>query len=290
MFTHSPVDAPAIASVTPLGNLNPPGHTLPTNHIYMFHGTPGLPVTAPGTGRVQTVSRGVDDAVLVQAGAGVSYSLAHVVLDPGITSGLSLTGGQRLGVTSGVSMAVDLGVSNDAVTLFFARPERYIPVTIHADSPLKYFQEPLKSTLYAKVRRNGADKDGRIDFDRAGRLSGNWFLEGLPVTDTENVANGPKHLAFVRDVEEPALARISIGGSLSVSGAFYVPDGTADPAEITPSTGVVSYRLLTNPLRAGTGVGLLLVQMLADDRIRVETFAGSATAATFTAASLVYVR
>jgi len=87
-----------------------------------------------------------------------------------------------------------------------------------------------------------------------------------------------------------SLGHVVLDPGITMSGAFYVPDGTADPAEIAPSTGVVSYRLLTNPLRTGTGVGLLLVQMLADDRIRVETFAGSATAATFTAASLVYAR
>jgi hypothetical protein len=63
-----------------------------------------------------------------------------------------------------------------------------------------------------------------------------------------------------------------------------------DPADITSATGVVSYRLFTNPLRAGTGIGLLIVQMLADDRIRIETFAGSATTASFTDASLIYVR
>jgi len=290
VFTHAPVDETVITSITPLGNLNPPGHTLPTNHSYLFHGTPGIPVLAPGSGVVQVVSRGSDDSVLVQAATGVSYTLAHLMADAAITNGTSVTGGQRLGVTSALSMAVDLGVTNNAVTLFFVRPERYIPGTIHADSPLKYFQEPLKSALYAKVNRNAADKDGKIDFDRAGRLSGNWFLEGLAAADTENFANGPRHLAFARDVQEPSMVRISIGGSLSMSGAFYVPDGTADPADVTPSSGLVFYRLLTDPLRGGTGVGLLIVQMLDDNRIRIETISGSVTTAAFSEASLIYVR
>src|SRR5580765_4767624 len=290
VFTHAPIDQTAITSITPLGNLNPPGHTLPTNHVYFGHGTPGIPVVAPGSGVVQVVTRGSDDSVLVRAAAGISYTMAHLIADPSITNGASLTGGQRIGATSSQAMALDLGVSNDAVTLFFVRPERYIPGTIHADSPLKYFQEPLKSALYAKVRRNAADKDGKIDFDRAGRLSGNWFVEGLAAADTENSANGPRHLAFVRDVEEPSLVRISIGGSLSVFGAFYVPDGTADPADVTASSGLISYRLLTNPQRAGTGVGLLIVQMLDDNRIRIETVPGGATTEEFSDASLIYVR
>ena len=41
---------------------------------------------------------------------------------------------------------------------------------------LKYFTEPARSTLYAKVGREGSDKDGKINFDQAGRLAGNWFV------------------------------------------------------------------------------------------------------------------
>ena len=36
LFTQSPVDLDLIHSITPLGNLNPPQHTLPTQHMY-FH-------------------------------------------------------------------------------------------------------------------------------------------------------------------------------------------------------------------------------------------------------------
>lgn len=279
-----------VTQVTPIGNLNPPGHTLPTNHAYLICATAGLEVSAPASGVVQVVSRGVDDALLVQAARGVSYNLAHVVLDTGIVAGTSLVAGQRIGVTSPRTMGLDLGVLNEAVTLLFVRPDRYSQATLHADSPLKYFQEPLKTALYEKVVRTGGDKDGKIDFDRSGHLAGNWFLEGLAAADTENTANGPRHLAFVRDVQDPSLVRISIGGSLSIAGAFYVPDGAIDPADVTPSSSVVSYRLLTNAARAGTGVGLLIVEMLAGDRIRIETISGSATTASFSSGALVYTR
>src|SRR5262245_38095770 len=123
VFTQSPVDPSAISSITPLGNLNPPGHTLPTNHIYLFHGTPGLPVVAPANGLVQVATRGADDALLVQAAAGASYSVGHIVLDAGIVPGMSLASAQRIGVTSTLSPALDLGVSNAGVALFFIRPE-----------------------------------------------------------------------------------------------------------------------------------------------------------------------
>ena len=35
LFTHSPVDIEYITSITPLGNLNPPGHTFPVKHMYI---------------------------------------------------------------------------------------------------------------------------------------------------------------------------------------------------------------------------------------------------------------
>ncbi len=290
VFTAAPIDPSQITGITPLGNLNPPDHTLPTNHIYLGRPTAGIDVLAPAGGVVQVATRGADDALLVNAAAGASYNIAHVILDPAIAAGTPLTAGQHLGVTSGRSNALDLGVLNQAVTLFFVRPERYSQGTIHADSPLRYFEEPLRTALYGKVSRNGPDKDGRIDFDVAGRLSGNWFLEGLPAEGTENVENGPKHLAFVRDAEEPSRVRISIGGSLSMHGAFYVADDAMDPAIVSPATGLVAYRLWIDPLRIGPGVGMLLVQMVAEDRIRIETFAGTPVATSLTDDSLVYVR
>ena len=41
---------------------------------------------------------------------------------------------------------------------------------------LDEIREPLRSALYARVRRAGPDKDGKIDCDVPGRLVGNWFL------------------------------------------------------------------------------------------------------------------
>jgi len=49
-FTHRPVNFEDIDSITPLGNLNPSGHTFPTDHIYLNikKGKENLPVYAPG--------------------------------------------------------------------------------------------------------------------------------------------------------------------------------------------------------------------------------------------------
>lgn len=102
-----------------------------------------------------------DMKVQVQMTGEFSYYLDHVILDAGIGVGTQVTAGQRLGQT------------------------------LHTDSPFKYFAEPLKSQLYAKVRRNAPDKDGRIDYDVRSRLIGNWFHESVAIADSMGPAGGP---------------------------------------------------------------------------------------------------
>jgi len=291
VFSQSPLDVSVISTIVPIGNLNPPDHTLPTNHSYFFHpSTADAEVRAPAAGTVGTVQRGSDDQIYVTVSSGFDYYIAHVRLDAGIGQGSRVSAGQRLGVTASAAGAMDLGVINNAITLFFVRPERYIAGTLHGDSPLKYFAEPLRNDLYSKVSRIGGDKDGRIDFDQAGRLAGNWFAPDLPPSATENFGNGPKQLAFARDVNDPSLVRISIGGTLSVSGAFYVQAGAPDPAGVSVDTGKVGYQLYFTP-QAQLPAGTLIVALLADDRIRVETFAGNAPLSIdFTSNALTYIR
>ena len=40
VFKASPLELSTIRQIVPLGNLNPPGHTLPTDHIYVNNRTP----------------------------------------------------------------------------------------------------------------------------------------------------------------------------------------------------------------------------------------------------------
>jgi hypothetical protein len=290
-FTQLPIDISQISVIVPLGNLNPPDHTLPTNHAYFFHpSVADAEVRAPAAGTVTTIQRGADDQVMIETSPGFQFYLGHVRLDAGIVQGAKINAGQRLGVTATAAGAMDLGVINNAVTLFFVRPERYILGTLHGDSPLKYFPEPLRGDLYAKVSRAGSDKDGQITFDRAARLAGNWFTSDLQPAVTENFGNGPKHLSFARDVAEPDRIRISIGGSLSMTGAFFVQSGAVDPADVSVSTGLVRYQLFFSA-QAQLPAGVLLVQMLADDRLKVEAVANTSTVPSdFTERALDYVR
>lgn len=269
----APLALDEFTEIVPLGNLNPPGHTFPTDHIYFYLVEPKKThaVYAPAAGTVDWVlaTGRDDDKVVVRVTPTFRYYLGHVALAPAVRRGAPVAEGQRLGIFSGRAYALDLGVVNDAVMLKgFVNPRRYPADTLHADSPVRHFREPLRAALYARVRRAGPDKDGKIDFDVPGRLAGDWFLDGLAERDSCQPGAWDKHLAFVRDVHDPAAVRIAVGGTLARAGVFVVPKDAPDPARVSRRTGRVAYRLVD--VRDGTPCGVLLAEMVEDDCVRVE--------------------
>ncbi len=300
VFRASPLDEGDIRFIVPLGNLNPPGHTFPSDHIYFYNRIPPAPpgapapVYAPGDGTVQFVLvSGVESQIGVRTGSFLYY-LDHIVLDPAVRVGVALTAGQRIGETGTTAYGIDLGVINEQKTVFFINPLRYPSTTVHGDAPLPYFEEPLRSRLYGRVQRIGAELDGRFDFDVPGRLVGNWFHESVPVTDSASPSAWSRHLAFVFDNYDPSRVRVAIGGTLPLIGAFAVPAGVPDPRDVTPATGRVVYRLL-QPGGPGDAPGLqrgvLAVEMLDATTLRVEAIPdGAATDLPFSGAARRYVR
>ena len=110
-------------------------------------------------------------------------------------------------------------------------------------------------------------------------------------SDSTLFGAGPKQLAFVRDVDDPSLIRISIGGTIGMSGLYSLGGGALDPATITPASGRVVYRLF---LGANSGEwnrgGAVARRNARQIRIRVEAFPGSqAATGEFTANALIYL-
>lgn len=288
----SPIDQAAIRWITPLGNLNPPAHSIPTDHIYFYFADPDAgeqpavrrtEFRAPGDGTVTTVlgSVGAESKIFVRQTSTFSYYLDHLILSAPLVRGSVITEGQVLG-TTGTAYGVDLGVINESLTLNFIIPSHYVGDTIHADGPLKYFEEPLRSQLYARVQRIGPDLDGKIDFDIAGRLSGNWFIGPSAV------------LAFAYDTYDPSKVRISTGAG-TLQGVFGIAAGDPPPSDVSKGSGRVRYTLLraiTGPPRAGSGglAGYMLVEMTDDTHIRMETFQTTTPPTEFTGSAGTYAR
>ena len=292
-FTVSPIDQSAILWITPLGNLNPPSHTLPTDHIYFYFANPDnadapaarrVPFAAPGNGTVFLVlgGMGVESKVFIRQTATFSYYLDHLILTTPLSSGSTVTAGQVLG-TTGSAYGIDLGVTNSALTLGFLNPSRYNSDTLHADAPLKYFEEPLRSQLYGRVQSLGPDLDGKIDFDMAGRLVGNWFVGSGDATP----------LVFTYDTYDPSRPLIAINTG-SIQGVFAIGATDPDPRNVTVGSGMVLYTLTrstTGPPRVNTGIsGYMLVQMTDDARVREEIFSSTAKPADFTSSARIFSR
>lgn len=288
----SPIDQAAIRWITPLGNLNPPGHTIPTDHIYFYFADPDARETAegrrtdffaPGDGVVATFlgAVGAESKVFIRQTSTFTYYLDHLIPSVPLERGTVVTAGQRLG-TSGSAFGVDLGVINDSLTLGFLVPGRYLGDTLHADAPLKYFTEPLRSQLYARVQRMGGDLDGRIDYDIAGRLSGNWFLGSSGV------------VAFAYDTYDPSSVRIATNVG-AITGVFGIAPGDPLPREVSMASGRVLYtlsRAITGPPKPGTGgtIAYMLVEMTDATHLRMQAFPAGAVPADFTVAAATYSR
>ncbi len=92
-----------------------------------------------------------------------------------------------------------------------------------------------------------------------------------------------------------ALGVIMLGLGLGLTGLYGIPADSPDFQNVTPSSGVVAYRLLNTGEPGGppgtTQMGLLLVEMLDAARMRVEAVRETiATTAVFTGNAQVYVR
>jgi hypothetical protein len=270
----SPIAMESIRWITPLGNLNPPDHSTPTDHIYFYFAAPDAGETAiarrttffaPADGTVVTVFGGIgsDSKLFIRATSTIRYYVDHVILDPGIGTGTTLTAGQRIGTTGG-AFGIDLGVVNPAVTLpGFVNPSRYGEDTLHTDAPLKFCEEPLRSQV-------------------GGRLSGNWFTE-----------QGASALSFVYDTYDPSQVRIAGAGAISTPTVYSIAAADPLPRDVSPATGRVRYTLTRSrtglPVQ-GTPVGQMIVQMIDAQRIQAEIVLSLTPVTEFSANARVLIR
>jgi hypothetical protein len=81
---------------------------------------------------------------------------------------------------------------------------------------------------------------------------------------------------------------VSIGGTVADAGIFRVAEDSPDFAKVTLESGTVSFRLRYSQ-EGKEKWAVLLVRMLAKDRIQVQIFADGAKAE-FTSAAKVYIR
>ena len=303
-FTYPILNANDFNRIIPLGQINPPSHTFPTDHIYFVLTGLDKPVYAPTDSKIMFIEEPGeygDRAIRIGVTDTLTYYLGHIFVDENLKVGDTIEAGTQIGI-SGNTACVDFGVMNKNSDNGFLNT-RYPITTLYGDKPLSYYSESLKSEFYAKVKPpessdheyvyDGDVTDGEFAFDKLGSLSGNWFEEGCYRED--GWYEWENSLAFLYDAYFPDQIRIGIG---KVSNAFALKneDNPIDPKDVSVSTGVVTYYLYNanntvNGLPSDLRMGIMLVQMLSDTRIRLEIFLDTLdTNQVFTSASWFYVR
>lgn len=271
-FVVAPLTLDHIQWMTPLGNLNPPQHTFPTDHIYFFHhvgreSDPPFEVFAPASGVVTSVDRGADDAIRIAASATQTYYIGHILLDPAIVPDQPIAAGQRLGTTGPVSHAIDLGVMNSSVLNAFVNPDRYSTNSRQGEPPFRFFSEAFKAQLGPLVQTTSGNLEGQFMCDIPGTLAGNWFHETLPIWESSGPVGGARHVAFVPDSRDPSRRVVSLGGTVGIAGIYVMEPSDPDPAAVTADTGGVTFHL--SNMQQGTTNVPMAVTVLSDTSIRI---------------------
>jgi len=291
VFEVSPVAYSAISSATPLGNLNPPGHTFPSDHMgFYLNGTGPHPVKAHAPGTVQDVyyNSGFDDYRIQFKHTDTFLSYLDHVENPHsrIKAGAQVQAGDSIGRATGY---LDIGVVDYDTTRHFIVPGRYHEKTLHCGNVYLYFTEGVRNSLLAKNRRTMEPRGGKIDFDIDGALSGNWFLEGTPITwEASSYLYGAAQMAFVYDMWEPWKISIVCGGGWSAAPFCCPVNGNApDPSGVTQASGFVKYQTIH-----AASSDVVAVQLLGTRRLKVEVFANKTSGAVsgFTANAKIYIR
>lgn len=303
-FTFLPVPIAAGQSVTALGSLNPPGHVLPTDHIYFYDGDlsanhPGgsdvRDVLMPAAGAVVFIIKpaGTDYKIVFRATENFYFYLDHILLSQPLTEGQILQAGTKIGGTAAGS-AIDLGAFDFTVNHFgFLDTLRYPSQTLHYVAPRSYFTAALQADIDSHLYRSASatDKGGQIDFGVAGKLVGDWFLLGMPRDSSSGPYGWTRSIAFVYDYYDPTKVRISIGGTVASPGVWGIDATAPRPETVTVGSGIVSYKLYSPFDPQFPPTGLLLVQMIDASTIKTEYFPGSSASATqFDANAVTFVR
>lgn len=316
-YTTPPVAPESVSDVVPLGNLAPPGHTFPTDHHYLFIPETERPaeVVAPADGIItKVVVRELGDPPHPDYSIVIRHSNVHVTefqhmsgLDPGLVQALGGLGdgGLELGenvvahpIEAGAPLGTAVAPGSTALDwftydytrepLFFVHPE-YYGRSVYTASFLEYASPAVQAAYEERLTRTKDPRYGRIDYDEPGTLAGNWFLE----TDPLQTNTREHHLAFVYSVHDPDDLRVSVGGIIGTAGMYAVEGNAPDPATVTPAAGPVTYHLRKahgSGQTESTVTATILVEVIGENRIRVQGWNRTVTAPTFTEGAVTYVR
>ncbi len=302
ILTVTPVDLNYVYYITPLGNLGPPEHTLPTEHMYIHLTSEGVDLRAPADLRLISMSRTIYqetgtqdyslefsfcndvhgyfghiktiDAELEEEladctrnvyGEGGKYDHCWVDID------LEVNAGDILGtVGNNIQTNFDFGVYDERTPLDYANPSRYSGKSLYMTCPLEFFDDETKNDLYNKISRTTDPKCGEVMQDVKGTLQGNWYFKDAA---SYQHSDWTEHLSFAYDNNEPSEAVISIGGIFTDSAKWVFTPNTSgfinhEFADVTPDGNLYCYESEFTSDK-------IIVQLVSDAELQIEHQDGS---------------
>lgn len=338
-LTHSPMAIADLDVINPMG-LAIFEHVTPADHLYLWpanrNSAPGTyPVYAPGNGVITQIQHRAafagdggqqqvrNDYRIVFEHSSTIYSYYDLVdvMDPAILAqipGGVPTGGSvrtRVPVTGGQLIGRIGGRTLDFAVLDLERPDPgFLTPDFYASESWKVFTidafeafEPaVRQQMLAKATRVVAPRGGKIGYDRAGRLVGNWFLAGTNgysgATGGNSRSYWTGHLSIAYHYIDADKIVLSFGEYAGGAASQFGVKGNAPaPDGITSASGIVKYELIRmglidgpRPFEGTSGAvqGTVLFEVLAGERLRMELFPGktAAEAGGFTSAARIYER
>lgn len=304
-FSVSPIPLDDVARITPVGYNN---KTFPTPHTYwdtcdIWSVMPSerpckrerLPLRAPAAGVVRDVQHAIDGMLAVEGPPGLIWTFGHVTPAADLASGSDVAAGEVV-ATMTYDHGFDFGVINYAVKHEYIDSTRYHHGYLHGEHPIAQFPEPLRSGLTERIVAP-EDPLGRLSYDMAGTAAGGWFIEGAPAGDVP-LERGNDHMLlwFGRWVERRETRIMHTGEAWPGSVNRLLALDAAAPSweDLTPASGAVALKMWNLGTDARPNLdwpgGTLLLQVLEDERLRVEWFDTHDPVGAFTSAARTYER
>jgi hypothetical protein len=325
-FTTFPVDMNEVKSITPLGNLGPPGHTFPTQHPHIHVGEHGsnnsYPLYTPADVFITSVSwqenntRDPIDYVVYFAlckdvigyynhvkelSDEVSQIIEKVECESFSTSSegsctkVLLDKIDERTVIGQVGLKqgnFDFGLIDLREKLDFINQERYPTRDQYLNCAFDYYKDPMKQEFYDLINRVD-DSCGHVMQDIPNTLKGNWFHESA---QKESVVDWNVYLAFVDHYEDPSIQVVSIAGIFTEPSLFkFIPKISGEInrefSKVTADGKIYCYEG-SNVIRNFEAVplGKILVQMINHETLQIEHQVGRCTGSENFTESVVYNR
>lgn len=273
VLTTLPTNLSELDFIAPLGGVDPPDHTLPTDHMYMMYpyGSTGQrKIYAPASVVATSISYGgefesgefqrADYAISVYPCLGLKLIFGHMDV-PGDKLSAAIgsdfdnnvgcnTSQQEYKEIKNCEKAIDVKISagellatSDGWDLWATQEgSRSVQVispdyyhNVDAVCPLDYFTDDLKKQLYAKVKRDGQPKCGQAYQDKADTLQGGWFAHQDPMKAKTDWSS---HFSLTHNSLENGIGQVAVSGKIADQFMYrFTPrhDGTInrEPGETT---------------------------------------------------------